>query len=101
VAGLGGMRDHDCQLTFAPRLPEAIPRLVFRLTYRGRLLHVQVTAAEATYSLLAGQALEIGHRGQRVTVGPEAPVTLPIPDMPEREAPPQPPGREPARRLVR
>ncbi|HKF76816.1 MAG TPA: glycosyl hydrolase family 65 protein, partial [Candidatus Dormibacteraeota bacterium] len=101
VAGLGGMRDHDRQLTFAPRLPEAIPRLVFRLTYRGRLLHVQVTAAEATYSLLAGQALEIGHHGQRVTVGPEAPVTLPIPDAALREAPPQPPGREPARRLAR
>ena len=30
VAGFGGMRDHDGRLTFAPRLPPLLDRLVFR-----------------------------------------------------------------------
>ena len=31
VAGFGGMRDHDGALSFAPRLPQALTRLAFRL----------------------------------------------------------------------
>src|SRR5438045_8257528 len=31
VAGFGGMRDHDGKLTFAPRLPQRLERLTFRL----------------------------------------------------------------------
>ena len=35
VAGFGGMRDHNGELTFGPRLPERITRLRFRVVYRG------------------------------------------------------------------
>ena len=42
VAGFGGMRDHNGELTFAPRLPERITRLRFRVVYRGRKLTVTV-----------------------------------------------------------
>ena len=44
VAGFGGMRDHDGKLTFAPRLPPRLERLAFRLSFRGSLLKVEVTA---------------------------------------------------------
>ena len=43
VAGFGGMRDHDGELTFAPRLPARLERLAFRLRFRGRRLKVEVT----------------------------------------------------------
>ena len=42
VAGLGGMRDHDGRLSFAPRLPNHLARLAFRLCLRGRRLLVEV-----------------------------------------------------------
>src|SRR3712207_9497749 len=35
VAGLGGMRDFNGQLSFAPRLPSRINRLEFSLLWRG------------------------------------------------------------------
>ena len=47
VAGFGGMRDHDGKLTFAPRLPPRLERLAFRLSVRGSLLKVEVTADQS------------------------------------------------------
>jgi alpha,alpha-trehalose phosphorylase len=98
VAGFGGMRDHDGSLTFSPRLPEAISRLAFRLTFRGRLLLVEIKPDRAIYSLLEGPPLEISHHGDRATVESGRPVTLPIVALVERETPTQPHDRAPARR---
>ena len=42
--------------------------------------------------------LELGHHGERLTLRGAEPVERPIPPAPEREAPAQPPGREPRRR---
>ncbi len=98
VAGFGGMRDHDGELSFTPRLPDALSRLVFRLTFRGRRLTVEVRHERATYSLVDGPPLEITHHGERATIGSDGPLILPIPRVRPRQAPRQPPGREPARR---
>jgi alpha,alpha-trehalose phosphorylase len=98
VAGFGGMRDHGGSLTFAPRLPSRLERLSFRLRFRGRLLHVVATKTQASYTLLEGPQLEIGHHGQAVTVARGDPVVVPIPLPPERPPPTQPAGRTPARR---
>src|SRR5438876_7829741 len=87
VAGFGGMRDHDGQLTFAPRLPPRLERLAFRLLFRGRRLKVEVTKSEATYTLLDGEPLELGHFGSKVTVSTGEPVTEAIPPVPERRTP--------------
>ena len=38
VAGFGGMRDHDGNLSFAPRLSPQLERLAFRISFRGRRL---------------------------------------------------------------
>jgi alpha,alpha-trehalose phosphorylase len=92
------MRDHRGQLNFAPRLPEAIARLAFRLEFRGRRLKVEVKPRQATYRLLTGEPVEIGHHGERFELRDDEAVTRPIPPAPAREAPRQPPGREPARR---
>jgi alpha,alpha-trehalose phosphorylase len=97
VAGFGGMRDHGDTLTFAPRLPSRLTRLAFRLTYRGRRLRIEVERDEARYELVAGDALEIAHHGEALTVAPGAPETRRLPPVPEREKAAQPPGRSPPR----
>jgi alpha,alpha-trehalose phosphorylase len=98
VSGFGGMRDHDGQLSFAPRLPARLERLAFRLVFRGRRLKLDVTKQEATYTVLDGPPLQVGHYGRSITVSGRAPVTEPLPPLVERPAPSQPPGREPIRR---
>jgi len=97
VWGFGGMRDHDGSLSFAPRLPAALEHLVFRITYRGRRLRVTVSHHEATYVLTEGPPIEVTHHGKEVTVTLES-VSMPIPPVPRRHHPSQPPGRAPTRR---
>src|SRR6201985_1411038 len=102
LAGFGGLRDRAGRLSLAPRLPQALTRLAFSIRCRATTqLRVEVTPAEATYTLLMGDSLEIHHHGKRVTVTREHPVRCPIPPAPPMERPTQPPGREPLRRQVR
>ena len=98
VAGFGGMRDYDGSLSFAPRLPQQLSHLAFRLLFRGRRIRVEVDHQQAHYTLLRGDPLDVRHHGATVTLAPDEPVTRPIPKPPSREAPVQPPGRAPARR---
>jgi alpha,alpha-trehalose phosphorylase len=100
VAGLGGLRDHSGELSFAPRLPPPLTSLTFRLSFRDRRLMVDVSTEQATYSLLQGHALEIVHHGERAKVGPDEPATLSIPPAPPREAPSQPLHRSPSEALT-
>ncbi len=98
VAGFGGLRDHGGKLSFAPRLPSRLERLAFRLTFRGCHLKVEATQTHATYTLLAGTPLEIGHHSKPIIVSTEQPVTEAIPTAVSRPSPTQPYGRAPARR---
>jgi alpha,alpha-trehalose phosphorylase len=98
VAGFGGMRDHDGNLTFAPRLPPRLARLAFRIVFRGRRLTVDVRRAEATYTLLDGPPLRIAHHGEPLEVTTDRAVPCAIPALPEPRPPRQPPGRAPVRR---
>jgi alpha,alpha-trehalose phosphorylase len=97
VAGMGGMRARHGKLSFAPRLPEAITRLAFRMRYRDRRIVVTVTPDEATYELREGSPLELTHHGEPVSLDKE-PVSMPIPAVPKTDRPEQPPGRAPIRR---
>jgi alpha,alpha-trehalose phosphorylase len=98
VAGFGGMRDHGGELSFAPRLPERLERLAFRLVVRGRRLLVEVGKREATYRLRDGDPLEVQHHGERILLTAQEPVTRRIPPAPEHPEPSQPAGRRPMRR---
>ena len=95
VAGLGGLRDHGGQLSFAPRLPPPLTRLTFRLGFRQRRLMVDITREEAIYTVVSGRPLEISHHGQTVRVGKDEPMTLSIPAPAHRDEPTQPPHRSP------
>jgi alpha,alpha-trehalose phosphorylase len=98
VCGFGGMRDQDTRLTFAPRLPQALARLAFRVTHRGSLVEVEVLHGRAVYTLLEGPPLEIAHHGEAVQLEVGRPAARDVPAAPMLETPKQPPGREPARR---
>ncbi len=95
VAGFGGMRDHGGRLTFAPRLPPAFSRLAFGLSYQGRRLRVEVHRERASYVLLGGEPLTVGHHGREITVTehvhthviPRAPDPGPRPAQPHGRAP--------------
>ncbi len=100
VAGFGGMRDYGDVFEFAPRLPEPLERLSFRLMYRRSRLRVDVLPDRARYVVVSGAPVELLHHGKRITASVDAPVVEPCP---AREAPPpavQPAGREPARDFV-
>jgi alpha,alpha-trehalose phosphorylase len=97
VAGFGGLRDHNGELTFGPRLPERITRMRFRVVYRGRKLTVTVTHENATYRLVEGEPLDIRHHGRQITVDHHD-VVLDIPPAPKVDPVGQPLGCEPRRR---
>jgi alpha,alpha-trehalose phosphorylase len=102
VAGFGGMRDYDGQLSFAPRLPEAIGRLTFAVRWQRAKLRVLITATDATYTVEDGADLELQltHHGRTFTLTPKESVTLPIePAQPLTPRPVQPAGRAPAKAL--
>jgi alpha,alpha-trehalose phosphorylase len=101
VGGLGGMRQHKGELSFAPRLPEGIDRLVFKVLWRDRQLRVAVDGEKASYSI-QGEPLQVWHHGTGMQLSEGEQVTLPIPPSPPRPRPAQPPGRAPRpRRLAR
>ena len=98
VAGFGGFRAINGRIAFAPRLPQAITRLAFRMWYRGRCLCVTATPGEATYELRCGKPLEISHHGETLLVDASGPVTRPVPTSAPKDRPPHPPDRGPLRR---
>ncbi|MFF4394118.1 glycoside hydrolase family 65 protein [Streptomyces sp. NPDC001480] len=98
VAGFGGMRRDGDGLRFAPRLPEKLRRLAFTVRYLDRRLRVEVHADKATYSLLDGPPLTIGHHGDRLTLHPDEPAVRAVPPVRPRPAPQQPPHRRPVSR---
>ena len=100
VAGLGGMRDDNGALSFAPRLPAALTRLAFRMTFQGRLLKVEVDQGQVAYTLLEGDDLDITHYGEAVTASRKGPRSRPLPRARPSTPPTQPPGRAPIRRQL-
>ncbi len=98
VAGFGGMRANGGVLRFAPRLPEALTGLAFRMRFAGRRLLVQITPAAAAYLLLEGPPLTVFHFGHSIVLTAGERLVQPIPRIATLAAPTQPHGRAPARR---
>ena len=95
VAGFGGMRDHWGRLSFAPRLPQQLNRLCFRLAFRERVIEVEAAGPQVTYTLQEGEELTIGHHGEEVTLRPEMPTTKQTPAIRPGPRPSQPAARGP------
>jgi alpha,alpha-trehalose phosphorylase len=71
------MRERGDLVSFRPRLPSRIRRLVFPLRLRGSVLEVDIGAEEVTYRLRSGGPLQIRHHDTVVEVREGAPVTIP------------------------
>jgi alpha,alpha-trehalose phosphorylase len=100
VGGFGGMRDHGGRLSFGPRLPADLGRLMFNIAWRGSHLRVEVTPDAALYTCVRGPDVTFTHHGETVSVGENRPVSLAIPPTPVRPEPTQPHGRRPSRRAA-
>ena len=101
VAGFGGLRDDEGELSLDPHLPDGISRLRFRLRWREFRLTVDVNHADVTYTLRDGPdgELTIRHAGEEIEIDTNSPSTSAIrPRHPLLPPPEQPPGREPSRR---
>jgi alpha,alpha-trehalose phosphorylase len=97
IGGFGGLRAHTAPLEFAPRLPEGIAALIFRLRFRGRKLRVTVRSGEAEYELLDGDPVDLVHHGVQFNLTSK-PARHKIPALKAGPRPAQPPGREPYKR---
>ena len=72
--GFGGMRDDDGMLSFWPRrAPEENAILRFPLTYRGKLLEVEIGLDKVEYALREGERLVIRHEMQEIELTRENP----------------------------
>lgn len=78
VSGFGGMRDHDGELSFDPRLPVDWPELSYPLRWRGSQLQVTITRNQLDLEVRDGDAVEFTVRGaaHRAAVGEPASVLL-------------------------
>ncbi|MEV7632068.1 glycosyl hydrolase family 65 protein [Microbacterium sp. NPDC089318] len=78
VSGFGGMRDHDGELSFDPRLPTDWPELSYPLQWRGSQLQVTITRNRLHLEVRDGDAVEFTVRGaaHRAAVGEPAAVLL-------------------------
>jgi alpha,alpha-trehalose phosphorylase len=95
IAGFGGLRDHEGAVTFAPRLPPALTRLTFRLCIRGTRVCVDVEADTATYTVTAGDPVDLAHHGEPFTLTAGTPVVRAIPPCNVLPDPGQPLHRAP------
>jgi alpha,alpha-trehalose phosphorylase len=65
--GFAGMRDYDGTLSFWPhRAPEDNAILRFPLTYRGRMIEVEIGLQTVTYELHTGDGLTIHHETEEI-----------------------------------
>ncbi|WP_377641252.1 glycoside hydrolase family 65 protein [Oryzobacter terrae] len=77
VNGFGGMRDHDGNLRFDPRLPEQWRSLTFPLTWRGTRVRFTLTADALHLEVEEGESpVPVQVRGADHVVAPGSPVTV-------------------------
>jgi len=100
VEGFGGLREHGSVLALAPRLPEGITGLRFRLRHSGVRLIVEADHHTVRVSLRdgAGARLPVRLYGEDAEVTAETPVERPVAALkPLLPQPVQPPGYAPDR----
>ncbi len=96
VMGFGGLRDHDGELSFAPRLPPLLTRLAFRLHWRGADLRVTITRGSVTYA--SDGDITFRHEGKEIHVRADEQTRFTVDPIGDAPAPPSP--RPPKRHTV-
>lgn len=102
TAGLGGLRDDAGRVSFAPRLPDALDKVAFRVTFGGNTLRVEVRQDGVSYASSGdGSTLHFAHEGEAVELSPGQTVDKPLRRLDASPAPEQPAHRAPLRREQR
>jgi len=78
VAGFAGMRLKESGLSLAPAIPSSWEDYAFRLTFRDRLINVQIDKNELTLELLEGESLDITVYGNPVHLDAAKSFKLPL-----------------------
>ena len=76
VSGFGGMRDHDGELSFDPRLPADWPELSYALEWQGSSLLVTVTRDALHVEVRSGDPVAFRVRGASHRAAAGAPATV-------------------------
>ena len=75
--GFGGMRDDHETLSFRPRrAPGDSGRLRFPITWRGRMLQVDISLDTVEYALREGDRLVIRHEAEEIELTREQPLAV-------------------------
>jgi alpha,alpha-trehalose phosphorylase len=101
ASGFGGLKMDEDQLHLAPRLPEGLRRIAFRVRWRGQCVLVETTHAGTVIRLRdehgPDQHVTVDGRPMLLTTG--RPLRAPLVSSPPATPPPQqPPTREPGLR---
>ena len=80
VAGFGGMRDHEGQLSFHPQLAPLWTSVSFGVHWRDARIRVTVASGGVTYELADGadRSIDLVHCGEPFTLRTGEPVVLPV-----------------------
>ncbi|KAB1645316.1 glycoside hydrolase family 65 protein [Gulosibacter chungangensis] len=76
VFGFAGMRDHQGEITFDPRLPDGWEGIDFCLRLRDSRIRVELRPATIAFVLERGHAVTVKVRGQDVTIGTDGPTVV-------------------------
>jgi len=98
VCGFGGMRDHEGNLSFAPRLPPPLSRLEFTVRWHGCKVRVRAGTERVRYTIEQPEhaSITIAHHGESHILAAGTPLELDVPPLPDPgPRPRQPVGREP------
>lgn len=81
IYGFAGLRDHDGDICFDPRLPKDWEGMRFALQIRGSKMRVHLVADSITFEVEEGGALDIKVRSEDVRVELGKPVTIALEDQ--------------------
>uniref|UniRef100_UPI003CCC1EA6 glycoside hydrolase family 65 protein n=1 Tax=Tessaracoccus bendigoensis TaxID=72764 RepID=UPI003CCC1EA6 len=84
IYGFAGLRDHDGEISFDPRLPADWDAMTFPLQVRGSRLRVRLEPSSIGFSLEVGEPVGVTVRGERVVVEGEGPVNVQLDGQGER-----------------
>lgn len=68
VNGFAGMRSYEGRLSFNPYLPDGWNRYAFKISFKGRVIGVEVNGEGTKYHLLEGEAVTILHMDEELLV---------------------------------
>jgi len=76
VEGFGGMRVLEDKLCFTPRIPKQWKSYSFKVNFRDRVIKVNVTADNSTFTLNGHEEMSIRVNGKRIVLKPDEAVVV-------------------------